>query len=116
MRNIREIEIKIKPLSVNQAWQGRRFKSDKYKTYEKEMLLLLPDKIRIPEFISINLILFFSNKKSDIDNPIKPILDILQKKYGFNDSAIYELNVLKRVCKKGEDKVVIYISDSFVSL
>ena len=26
--------INIKPLSVNQCWKGRRFKTDKYKSYE----------------------------------------------------------------------------------
>ena len=31
----------IKPLSVNQAWQGRRRKSIKYRDYEKELLLKL---------------------------------------------------------------------------
>ena len=31
--------VNIKPLSVNQAWAGRRFKTPKYKAFEKEMLL-----------------------------------------------------------------------------
>ena len=29
--------IEIKPLSVNTAWKGRRFKTDAYKAYEIEL-------------------------------------------------------------------------------
>jgi hypothetical protein len=31
------ILLKISALSVNQAWQGRRFKTKKYKDYEENM-------------------------------------------------------------------------------
>jgi hypothetical protein len=41
--------IKIKPLSVNKAWQGKRFKTNEYKQYEKEVSLLLPSHLKIPE-------------------------------------------------------------------
>jgi len=33
--------INIKPLSVNDCWQGRRFKTKEYKAYEKEMKLMI---------------------------------------------------------------------------
>ena len=76
------MKIEIKPLSVNEAWQGKRFKTAKYLSYEKELMLLLP-KINIPStplVLSVNV--GYSNKLSDIDNCIKPFQDILQKKYG----------------------------------
>ncbi len=89
--------IKIKPLSVNQAWQGRRFKTPKYKAYEKELLFLLP-KLSVPKTkLRIEIHVCFRNKLSDIDNVIKPFLDILQKKYKFNDRDIYELEIKKIV-------------------
>jgi len=91
------IKINIKPLSVNNAWQGRRFKTDNYKQYEEELFLLLP-KVKIPKGkLKLNIIISFKNKLSDIDNPIKPFLDILQKAYEFNDRDIYELNIKKIV-------------------
>lgn len=97
------IKLNIKPLSVNQAWQGRRFKTNIYKNYEKEIIALLP-KTQFPEGkVSIEITFGFSNKSSDIDNPLKPFLDILQKKYGFNDKDIYKLTVNKEVVKKGND-------------
>ena len=55
------IGLKIKPLSVNDAWQGKRFKTDTYKAYEKQVLLMLP-KIEIPEGpLTINLEFGFSS-------------------------------------------------------
>jgi len=37
------IRLNIKPLSVNQAWQGRRFKTHKYHVFERAVLLMLPN-------------------------------------------------------------------------
>ena len=34
-------KIQIKPLSVNQAWQGKRFKTPEYKTYEQILMYKL---------------------------------------------------------------------------
>ena len=99
------IELNIKPLSVNSAWQGKRFKTPAYKKYEKLVLMMLP-KQTIPKAPYIlNLEFYFSNSTSDIDNPIKLISDIIQKKYSINDRDIYELHVKKFVVKKGLEKI-----------
>lgn len=99
------IKIKIKPLSVNKAWQGRRYKTKDYKDYEIELTCLLPNNLKISEILKIKLdiIVGYSNKQSDIDNFLKPFIDILQKKYKFNDRNIYELNIKKEIVKKGEE-------------
>jgi Holliday junction resolvase RusA-like endonuclease len=102
------IELNIKPLSVNQAWQGKRFKTAEYKNYEKSLLLILPKlKKPLPELIAIDINFGFKNKASDLDNPVKPLLDILQKKYGFNDSQVYELNIRKHITKNPSISIVI---------
>lgn len=99
------IKIDIKPLSVNKCWQGRRFKTPDYKNYERDLMLMLPN-IQIPHSkLYIEVTFGFSNKASDIDNPLKPFLDILQKKYKFDDKDIYELLVHKEIVKKGEEFV-----------
>jgi Holliday junction resolvase RusA-like endonuclease len=99
-----QFKINEKPLSVNQAWQGKRFKTPIYKAYEKEMLLRMPaGKIETDQMLRVEFFFGFSNKASDLDNPVKLLLDIAQKKYGFNDSNVYELNVRKCIVKKGEE-------------
>ena len=93
----------IKPLSVNEAWQGKRFKTEKYKSYEKEMLLRLPS-LKLPQppyevFYRFGM----SNTLSDWDNPIKPFQDILQKKYDFDDKLIFKATIEKVKVSKGEE-------------
>ena len=99
------IMISAKPISVNDCWKGRRYKTKEYKRYERTMLMLLP-KISIPEG-KLNLVLNFgfSSKGSDLDNPVKPFIDILQKKYGFNDNQIYRAEITKEIVKKGDEYV-----------
>jgi len=99
------IKIDIKPLSVNECWQGRRFKTPKYTKYQNDVLLMLPKLIIPSKPFKISLEYGFSNKCSDIDNGIKPILDILVKKYGFDDRDIYEIDIKKVIVKKGSEYV-----------
>lgn len=104
--------IQIKPLSVNQVWQGKRFKTPKYKSYEMELMLMLPPiKVDFKSDLQIDLTFGFSSKLADIDNPLKPILDVLQKKYGFDDRQIYELNVKKEIVKKGDEFIKLQINE-----
>ena len=93
-----------KPLSINEAWQGKRFKTPIYKSYEETILLTMPKgKVDPDEMLRIEFFFGFSNKASDLDNPVKLLLDIAQKKYGFNDKNVFELNVRKCIVKKGDE-------------
>lgn len=102
--------IKIKPLSINKAWRGgRRFKTNEYKDYEKELIYLLPELDVGKGELGVSIVWGFSNKGSDIDNPAKPFIDILQKKYDFNDKRIYHLELEKVHVKKGEEFIAFEI-------
>jgi len=90
-------------MSVNDAWQGRRFKTPEYKKYEKIVLLMLPKKVVPKGKYKVLYEFGFSSQASDIDNPIKLIGDILQKKYKFNDKDIYEMQILKKIVPKGKE-------------
>ena len=104
--------VNIKPLSVNEAWQGRRYKTDEYKSFERAMLLMLPNmKIDFKGQLVVDLTFGFSSRASDIDNPVKPVLDCLQKKYGFNDNKIYKLNLHKEIVKSGNEFLELKINE-----
>lgn len=92
-------------MTVNQAWKGRRFKSDEYKSYIRVLTLkYLPKKIELPEPPYIIYFNFgFSSSLSDWDNPIKPFQDIIAAKYGFNDKLIKKGVVEIFDVKKGEE-------------
>ena len=98
-----ETTINIKPLSVNKCWQGRRFKTDIYKEYERELLLKLPPKNLPKPPFEIWFEFGMSNSLSDWDNPVKPLQDILQKKYQLNDKDIIKAHVNKIKVKKGQE-------------
>lgn len=111
--------INIKPLSVNECWQGKRFKTPAYKQYE-EMLVgspkynyangLLPRSIFIPEGkLELHFIFGVSNSNSDYDNLMKPLQDCLCKKYNINDNRIYRGSQEKIIVPKGKE----YISFDF---
>lgn len=103
--NLKKIKVKIKTLSVNEAWKGRRFKSDAYSNYRKVLLFeLLPPKIEIPEPpFQIEFKFGFSSLSSDWDNPVKPLQDILAEKYKFNDKLIKRAIVEIEQVKKGDE-------------
>ena len=97
------IRIDIKPLSVNEAWKGKRYKTAKYMQYQNALLWLLP-KVQIPQPpYEIHLKFGFSNSLADWDNPVKPTQDILSKKYGFNDKLIRKAIVDTEIVKKGRE-------------
>lgn len=104
------IKLNIKPLSINEAYKGRRFRTLQYETYIRQLTYMLPDNLNIPR---INIKLFvefgYSSNSSDIDNGLKPFIDILQKKYNFNDKNITELNVRKIKVAKGFEHIIFKI-------
>jgi len=108
------MRIDIKPLSVNQCWQGKRFKTLKYKAYDAELLLRLkPIELPCPPY-EIYFKFGFSSKLSDWDNPIKPFQDILQKKYNFNDRDVFRAVVEKELVKKGKEYIEFSINSLIV--
>lgn len=111
--------IPIKPLSVNDAWKGRRFKTAAYKQFERDVLKLLPAKMEIPEGdLFIVLVWGFSSAASDYDNPVKPFQDVLQKKYNFNDSRFVGGLPIKTKVKKGQEFIsfkIISITDAQIN-
>lgn len=103
-------KVLIKPLSVNDAWQGRRFKTKKYEDYETELIYQLPPQ-RIPDGkLTLRIEFGVSSPLSDVDNLLKTTLDCLQKRYEFNDKHIYEIFARKVDVKKKEEYIRFHLS------
>lgn len=96
------IHIQLKPLSINEAWRGRRTKTEKYKEYEWNCFTYLPKDYEVPEGKLVAMYEFGIATQADWDNPVKALQDILQKKYGFNDKDIMLAIVKKTVVKNGK--------------
>ena len=103
------IQIPIKPLSVNEAWAGRRFKSKKYKQYEKDIDFLIRNQSEEHGEFNVIYTFFIKNYgRTDIDNLIKPLQDILVKKgYIEDDRKIVSMTVRK--IKSKDEKIIVEI-------
>lgn len=91
------IKLELRPMSINKAFQGRRFMTKEYKDWIKEGLFLLPKKKCASGIVEVSIVFYMRHpKKADIDNPIKTVVDLLVKKgYIDDDVYIYELHVRK---------------------
>ena len=83
------IKIHRKPLSINEAYQGRRFRTPKYDLFKRDMNFLLPSDYKVPPPpYAIYFEFGLSSMSGDWDNCIKTIQDCISDKYGFNDKLI----------------------------
>lgn len=81
--------VNIRPLSVNEGYTGRRWKTEEHRVWHKSVLFLLPSKLQVPPPpYEIYLKFGFSSEKSDFDNCIKFFVDTIAEKYKFNDKKI----------------------------
>jgi len=105
-------KLKIKALSVNEAWKGQRYKTPLYKRYEQDLGFLLPY-LDVPEDckLQVHYIFGLSSKASDYDNCIKQFQDIISKYYDFNDNRIYKAVIEKEDVKKGEEFIKFKIEE-----
>lgn len=88
----------IKPLSVNQAWQGKRFKTPEYRTFEKEVLYKLPYlKMDEGEYKVTYIFYLIHAKTTDCDNLVKPLQDCIVKKGIIKDDRFISEYTVKRI-------------------
>ena len=95
------MKIDIKPMSANQCWQGRRFKTKEYKIWGEQISWLLKDypKKEPPYLIEVT---FHTNQ--DLDNCLKSFLDSLQDAGIItNDRYVEKIVAVKQKCKRNEE-------------
>ena len=101
---------KLKPLSVNQCYLGRKRKSGLYRTYERNVkALIMKLRLTYKGPLQAHFAFGFSSKASDYDNCIKPLQDILQDVFEFNDNKIYKATVEKHIVDKGSEYFYYHI-------
>ena len=85
---------------------GRKRKTAAYRDYEMKVPKELPE-LDLPSRgpLGLRLRAGLSNRAADLDNVVKPFLDILQANYGFNDNRIYFIEMTKVKVAKGEEYI-----------
>lgn len=98
-----EIFLPLKPISINQYWQGKRYLTRKGKDFREYCLWLLPrpkkKQLNLKGCLEVEIIVYLKKAwlKSDVDNFLKPLIDAICKK-GFmaDDRFITDLTIRKR--------------------
>ncbi len=97
------IRVPLKPLSVNQAYRGRRFDTPEKKRFVDSCLAII-GRGSVPDGpLRVDFEFGVSNRSQDCDGPVKVCLDILQKRFDFNDNRVYELTARKVIVPKGQE-------------
>jgi len=105
------VVIQIKPLSVNDAYRGRRFATPELIRFKQAVYYSLPSFYHIPAGkLKIAYEFGVSSKSSDVDNLVKAFQDVLCTKYEFNDNRIYELRAEKKMVAKGKEYIAFLLS------
>jgi Holliday junction resolvase RusA-like endonuclease len=110
-----ELQVPIHALSVNKAFQGRRFKTNLYRAYEQELLILLPKREMIRGWIDVWYIFGMTTKTfsiSDTGNMEKLLTDIIVKRgYIEDDRKILRMHLEKVQAKTHYIKIKICPSE-----
>lgn len=95
--------IPLKPLPVSRAWQGRRFKTQAYKRWERDASIFVPkDTLKGKVEVTVEMWLKH-DKTTDVDNQMKSLLDTLTKCGVYEDDRmIYALHIHKYPATKDE--------------
>lgn len=115
------IKLEVKPLSVNNAfsvYKGKKLKTKQYRQYEKTIIAhLIKSKIKLKLPPNGDLYLYLKigvSRAFDTDNAAKPLIDIFQGYFGFNDNRITYLVIEKDVVKRGNEYIEFQLSPRFI--
>jgi len=107
----------VKPLSINAAYTLKRKKSAKYRKFEELMALELfgyeiPPNRNVAEMrFKLDIQWGFATSLSDVDNPIKTLLDVLQRWFGFDDKQIMKIAATKVIVGRGREYLSFTLSE-----
>ena len=98
-------KVNIRPLSVNEGYTGRRWKTEEHRVWHRSVLFLLPKMVMPPPPYEVYLKFGFSSKTSDFDNCVKFFIDCLSDKHKFNDKLIRRAVIDVDIVPKGKEYI-----------
>jgi len=112
------IKLPIKPMSINVAWQGQRFKTKQYVKFQNDCLNLLivsgAAQNSIKGLVEVRYNWYIKNfSRSDVDNFIKPLQDILVKRGIIEDDRYIKRVIAEKfqVDSENEERIEIDIKE-----
>lgn len=95
------LKVNIKPISVNAAFQGKRFKTKACKAYEQALWFSLPRRGTVSGEVEVWFDFFLVNyARTDISNLVKITEDIIvKKKFIEDDRKVVKMHLTKHRSK-----------------
>lgn len=91
------IKLPVKPLSINAAFQGRRFKTKECSAYCSEVLKRLPSNQSMGGYVEIYFRFYLKNwKMTDGDNLVKVLTDCIVQKGIIDDDRFIMRYVIEK--------------------
>ncbi len=115
-RGVMENLFQIKPLSANRMFvrKGRTtYKTADYKRFQEDMAVILIGETWAFENSPVHFIVYagLSNKASDLDNIIKPLLDTYQNIFEeFNDKTVQGIILQRDKVKRGGEYLWVRVA------
>ena len=100
--------IKARALTVNKAWQGRRFKTKEYESFEKEVMYQLP-KMQVKGEVEMSYKFRLKNYAiTDVSNLLKCLEDIIVKA-GLIEDDRKVVKIIAEKMKNNDESIQILI-------
>lgn len=103
------IELFSKPISVNKLYTGRRRLTKDGARAKRDISLEIKmhwKKEPVQDEVTLNVIFYMQNKRTDIDNLLKGLLDCMTGIVYQDDRQITELHVYKEVDKSNPRTII----------
>ena len=102
------------------TYRNKAIKQIKYIQYQNELraqLLGVAWPFEDSDLLEFEIIAGVSNKKADLDNVVKPVLDTYQYIFEkFNDNKVYHITLDKHITDKGKEYLYVQVGKWIDSL
>lgn len=98
--------LKLKPVSTNSLYRGRRYKSAVARQFEQDASLLLAATVRDTTLPDGELAMNFrvgTTRRMDVDNCLKLLIDVIATHFGFDDRRVTGISIVRVPVKAGDE-------------
>ena len=107
------VRLNLKPVSTNEMYGGKKFKSKKARQFESDAAILLARNARQRILPNGDLTIHFrfgTTRQKDLSNNVKLLEDIIARHYGIDDRRFCGQTAVRVPVKKGEEFIIFQIA------
>lgn len=108
------VRLKLKTVSTNKIWAGRKYKTKEAKTFEKDASMLLEQVVPqtiLPEGDLTIHFRFGTTRRKDLSNNIKLLEDVIARHFGIDDRRFSGHTAVRVPVKSGDEFIIFHITE-----